>query len=271
MIDRLSPNDKILSHDASTIESAAGGPIDVAIILGSGLSSVVGSAKNFTFTAIPYDALLGMPVASLEGHAGEALAGTWRGKRVLVFAGRVHLYQGFSAQQVTTSIRLACATGARTVIVTNAAASIDPSYVPGDVMLLEDHLNLTGRNPLVGLANEHPFIDMTDAYSPRLREMTRSVAPSGLPLREGIYAGLLGPSFETPAEIRHLRTTGAHAVGMSTVLETILARSLDLDVLGFSVIANVAGEKATTETVLAQASKGGARLGNLIDAVLAQL
>jgi purine-nucleoside phosphorylase len=271
MIERRSPTDKMLTHDASTIESIAGGPIDVAVILGSGLSSVVGSAQNFTFTAMPYDGLLGMPVASLEGHAGEALVGTWRGKRVLVFAGRVHLYQGFSAQQVTTSIRLASVAGARTIIVTNSAACIDPSLSPGDIMLLEDHLNLTGRNPLVGLSNDHPFIDMSEAYAPRLRALAKAAAPSDFTLHEGVYAGLLGPSFETPAEIRHLRTIGAHAVGMSTVLETILARSLDLDVLGFSVISNVAGERTTTETVLAQASNGGARLGDLIDALMPQL
>jgi purine-nucleoside phosphorylase len=266
ILDRRSPTDKILYHDASTIQSVAGGPIDVAVILGSGLSSMI--AGGFSYEAIPYDRMLGIPIASLEGHAGEALVGTWKGKRVLAFAGRVHLYQGFSPQQVTTNVRLAHTSGARAVVLTNAAASVDPLLSPGDVMLIADQINLTGRNPLVGLPLENPFVAMHDAYSVRLRELAKRMAAPELRLGEGVYAGVLGPSFETPAEARYLRTIGAHAVGMSTVLEACFARSLGLEVLGFSVIANTAGKPASRAAIDARASEAGQRLAGLVDALM---
>lgn len=266
MIDRRTPTEKILYHDASAIESAAGGRIDVALVLGSGLSSIISGA--FTYTAVPYDRMLGMPVTSLEGHAGEALVGMWHGKRVLVFAGRVHLYQGFSAQQVTTNVRLAHAAGARAIVLTNAAGAIDQSLRAEDLMLITDQINLTGRSPLIGVPSENPFVDMSDAYSPRLRDLAKRMATPEHRIREGVYAGLLGPSFETPAEVRFLQTIGAHAAGMSTVLETIYARSLGLEVLGVSVIANTAGAKVTHSAVVSSASGGGRRLGELVDTLM---
>src|SRR5580658_2393151 len=217
MIDRRSPNDKLLAVDASRIEDSAGGPIDLAIILGSGLSSALRDA--FKHVSITYDTLLGMPVATLRGHAGEVLVGTWQGKRVAAFAGRVHLYQGFSPVQVTTGVRLAHAAGARMVILTNAAGSLRDDVQPGDIMMITDHINLTGRNPLIGWPHDNPFVDMADAYSARLRAIVKSVAKPEHRLREGIYAGLLGPNYETAAEANYLRTIGADAVGMSTVLE----------------------------------------------------
>src|SRR5579862_8163777 len=263
IIDRRTPTEKILAHDAEVVETTAGGRIDVAMVLGTGLSSIVGGA--FAFTAIPYDRMLGMPVTSLEGHAGEALIGTWHNKRVLIFAGRAHLYQGFSPQQVTTNVRLAHAAGARAIVLTNASGSVDPSYAPGDVMLIADQINLTGRNPLIGVTTANPFVDMSDAYSERLRELAKRMAKPGLPLREGVYAGLLGPSFETPAEVRFLRAAGAHALGMSTVLEAIYARSLGMEILGASIIANVAGVRTAHGSILAAPSAGGTRLAKLID------
>lgn len=270
MIDRRSPSDKLLSHDASAIESAAGGPIDVAIVLGSGLSSALRDA--FSHTVIAYDKLLGFPVASLAGHAGEVFVGTWNGKRVAAFAGRVHLYQGFSPQQVTVSVRLAHAARAKTIILTNAAGALNAEYAPGDFMLIRDHINLTGRNPLVGIGGEQRFTDMTDAYSPRLRGLAKSCAPDESPLREGVYAGLLGPNYETPAEAQYLRSIGADAAGMSTVLETILARTLALGVLGISVITNSVSASATShEDVTAVSSKSGPRLARLLDHLLAKL
>ncbi|HUY11602.1 MAG TPA: purine-nucleoside phosphorylase, partial [Candidatus Dormibacteraeota bacterium] len=244
MIDRRSPSEKLLSHDASAIESAAGGPIDLAIILGSGLSSALRDA--FAHTAIPYDKLLGFPVASLAGHAGEALVGTWHGKRIAAFAGRVHLYQGFSPQQVTVGVRLAQAAGANTLILTNAAGALNADYASGDLMLIRDHINLTGRSPLIGVGGEQAFTNMVDAYSPRLRNLAMSCAARDAALHEGVYVGLQGPNFETPAEAQYLRTIGGDAVGMSTVLETILARSLGLGVLGISAITNYAGRAQTT-------------------------
>jgi purine-nucleoside phosphorylase len=269
MIDRRSPTEKILVHDASTVESVAGGKIDVALVLGSGLSSLVSGA--FAYTAIPYDRMLGMPVTSLEGHAGEALVGVWREKRVLVFAGRAHLYQGFSAQQVTVNVRLAHAAGARAIVLTNAAGGLDPSLKVGNLMLITDHINLTGRNPLTGVTAKDPFIDMSDAYSSRMRDLAKRIAKPEHNVREGIYAGVLGPSYETPAEAAYLRQLGASAVGMSTVLETISARSLGLSVLGISVIANVAGHRGPHSEVVAAAGGVGSRLGELFESLLSHL
>ena len=269
MIDRRSPTEKILAHDALAVEIAAGGKIDVALVLGSGLSSIVSGA--FKHTAIPYDKMLGMPVTSLEGHAGEALIGTWRDKRVLVFAGRAHLYQGFSAQQVTTNVRLAHAAGARAVVLTNAAGALDPALKVGNLMLITDQINLTGRNPLTGLTVKDPFIDMSDAYSERLRELLKRAAKPEHEVHEGIYAGVAGPCFETPAEAEYLRRIGASAVGMSTVLETIYARSLGLSVLGISVIANVAGRRGPHSDIVSSAGAVGPRLGELFEALLAHL
>ncbi len=269
MIERRSPTDKILLHDASTLESAAGGRIDLAIVLGTGLSSVIGA--NFTHTAIPYDRMLGMAIVPLEGHAGEALVGTWHAKRVLAFAGRPHLYQGFSARQVTTNVRLARAAGAGTVILTNAAAAVDPSFEPGDLMLIADHINLTGHNPLLGSPIADPFLDTCGMYSSRLRQLVKECAGPAHELREGIYAGVIGPSYETPAEAQFLRTIGAHAVGTSTVLEAIYAYAIGLSVLGISAIANRAGASQRHSAAVAAASTAGSRVGDVIDKLISRI
>lgn len=267
MIDWRTPSEKVLSHDASTLEQAAGGPIDVAITLGSGLSSAL--RDRFTHRSVPYDELLGIPVAPLRGHAGEALVGTWGGKRVVAFAGRVHLYQGFSAQQVTMHVRLAKAAGAATMIVTNAAGGLNTQFVPGDIMAITDHINLTGRNPLIGLPLENPFTDLSTAYDPALIEAVRNAAQSQHRLREGVYAGLLGPTYETPAEARYLRTIGADAVGMSTVLETILARTLEMRVLGLSLITNIVAAPNTSHAeVTAVGAEAASRVADLLEAAV---
>ena len=264
MIDGRSPNDELLADDASLIQDAAGGPIDLAIVLGSGLSFAL--RDRFVAKAVPYDAFKGFPVATLRGHAGEALVGTWQGKRVCAFAGRVHLYQGFSAQQVTVNVRLAHAAGARTIVLTNAAGALHPEFAPGDLMVLSDHLNLTGHNPLVAWPHDTPFVDMIECYSPRLRELLKSVAKPEHRLREGVYAGLLGPSYETAAEARYLRTIGANAVGMSTVLETIAARFLGMDVLGISLITNVVGATGTSHIeVTEQAAARASHISDLLE------
>jgi purine-nucleoside phosphorylase len=270
MIDRRSPNDKLLSHDASRIQEAAGGPLDAAIVLGSGLSSAL--RERFEHVSIPYDTLLGLPVASLRGHAGEALIGTWEGKRVCAFAGRVHLYQGFSPVQVTVNVRLAHAAGAKLAILTNAAGGLNPEFEAGDLMLIADQLNLTGRNPLVAWPHENPFVDMMDAYSSRLRAIAKGVATADTRLREGVYASVLGPNYETPAEARYLRTIGADAVGMSTALEAIFARFLNMGVLGVSLITNIVGAPATSHAdVTEQGVRGGPRLADLLGGFLAKL
>jgi len=270
MIDRRSPNDKLLAVDASRLEEAAGGKIDAAIVLGSGLSSAL--RDQFAHTSIPYDTLIGMPVATLRGHAGEVLVGTWKGKRIAAFAGRVHLYQGFSPTQVTVSVRLAHVAGARFMILTNAAGAVAPEMQAGDIMLISDQLNLTGRNPLIGWPYENPFVDMADAYSSRLRAIVRSVATPEHRLREGVYAGLQGPNYETAAEAKYLRAIGADAVGMSTVLETIFARFLGIGVLGFSMITNAVAAPGTTHLdVTEQGARTGPRLAELIGKSLEKL
>lgn len=246
---------------------AALGSLDLAIVLGTGLSAAL--ATQFAFERIPYRDVPGMPIATLAGHAGEALVGIWHGKRVAAFAGRVHLYQGFSAQQVTASVRIAHAAGAKTIVLTNAAGTLNAEYTPGDLMVIGDHINLTGASPLAGVSNDNRFVDMMNAYSPRLRALFRTDTND---LREGVYAGLLGPNFETAAEARYLRTIGADAVGMSTVLETIQARALGMDVLGVSMITNVVGAPETSHTdITAIAAASAPRLTSLIDAFVSRL
>ena len=259
-----------LARDASTLRSAAGGALDVAIVLGSGLSNAL--AAHATFASIPYEGLPSLPAAQLAGHAGAALIAPMHGKRVVAFAGRVHLYQGFSAADVTAGVRLAHAAGAKTLVLTNAAGALNTAFQAGQLMILTDHLNLTGVNPLVGSGLDDPFVDMVDAYDSQLRDIALDAAENDLQVREGVYAGLLGPSYETPAESAYLRTIGADAVGMSTVLETIVARSLGMRVLGISLITNAAGGGDTShDRVMAVASAAAARLAAIIDKVIARL
>jgi purine-nucleoside phosphorylase len=240
------------------------GKIDLALVLGSGLSEIL--AQRAAFEHIPF-AELKLPVAKLAGHAGEALVGDWHGKRVLAFAGRVHGYQGFTAKDITRSVVLARDSGARTLLLTNAAGAINEQFRAGDLMLIKDHINLTGMNPLVGTELQDPFVNMTNAYSPRLRAAARGVDGN---LREGVYAGLLGPNYETPAEAHYLRTISADAVGMSTVLETIAARAAGIEVFGVSLITNSVAAADTSHAEVTEIAKGAAaRLANLLDGVIA--
>ena len=241
----------------------AGGQLDVAVILGSGLSEAF--EQRTTLRSLPYERFPSSPHATLEGHPGHALGGAWAGKRVALFAGRVHLYQGFSPNEVSYFVQLVAAAGARVLIATNAAGGLTPEFPAGDLMLIADQLNLTGMAPLVELSHE-PFVDMVDAYSPRLRTLVRGLDPS---LHEGVYAGVRGPYYETPAEARALRVLGADAVGMSTVLETLAARALGLEVLGISVIANTIGPAPSSHAdVLTAARPAAQRLAALIEQAL---
>jgi purine-nucleoside phosphorylase len=245
------------------------GDIDLALVLGSGLSEILASGAIPTWSEggrIPFSELK-LPVAKLAGHAGEAVAGEWHGKRVLAFAGRVHGYQGFSAPEITRSVALARAYGATKLLLTNAAGALNEQFRAGDLMLISDHINLTGLNPLLGSELADPFVNMTGAYSPRLREAARKVDGN---LREGVYAGLLGPNYETAAEARYLRTIGADAVGMSTVLETIAARAAGMEVFGVSLITNsVAAADTSHAEVTAIAKSAASRLASLLDGVVA--
>jgi purine-nucleoside phosphorylase len=219
---------------------------------------------------VPYEKLHA-PTRTLAGHPGVAYAGTLAGKRVVAFAGRAHLYQGHSPHDVAYFVRLAAAAGAKIVVLTNAAGGLNPAFARGDVMLIRDHINLTGASPIDRRAPD-PFVNMIDAYSPRLRALARRCA-GDLALREGVYAGLRGPHYETPAECEALRRIGADAVGMSTVLETIAARFFGMEVLGISLITNATGpaEDVSHADVLAASSAGTETIGALVEATLDSL
>ena len=216
----------------------------VGLILGSGLSSLaneIQDADSFSYDAIPHFA-----ATTVHGHTGRLIAGKLEGQTVLAMQGRFHFYEGHTIQQVTFPIRVMGLLGVETLVVTNAAGGLSAEYTPGDLMLIADHINfvgMAGHNPLIGPNDPDlgpRFPDMSQAYDPGLRDIARQVAhKEKIPLREGVYVCLAGPSFETPAEIRYLRLIGADAVGMSTVHEVIVARHMGLRVLGISGISNV--------------------------------
>lgn len=210
-----------------------------------------------------------MPAPHIAGHAGIARAGIWAGRRVVAFAGRLHLYRGHDAREVTVLVRLAYAAGARTIVLTNAAGGLDPTFAAGDVMAIADHINLTGTSPIAH-DDAEPFLDLRDAYAPHLRERAR--AHTAFVVREGVYVGVRGPHYETAAESAMLRALGADAVGMSTVLETIAARRLGMDVLGLSLITNaIAPDRDVSHAeVLAASRAGSERIAQIVEAILAR-
>jgi purine-nucleoside phosphorylase len=209
----------------------------VGVVLGSGLGAFADELER-PFV-VPYKDIEGFPVSTAAGHAGQLVVGELGGIAVAVLAGRAHLYEGYTATEVTEGIRLLHGMGVKSVLITNASGGIAHQLNPGDLALITDHINLQGANPLVG--PHAPFPDMTEAYSPRLRDIAKEAA-SGLDIKlhEGVYAAVLGPCYETPAEIRYLRSIGADLVGMSTAMEVIMARALGLEVIGISCVANKA-------------------------------
>jgi len=213
-----------------------------AIVLGSGLGDFVARLGNPV--TMPYAELPAWPQSTVIGHAGTLVIGAVAGKAVAALAGRVHLYEGRDAGDVVFATRVMGRLGVKQLIVTNAAGGVNTGFSQGGLMVIDDHINLQGANPLVGANDERlgpRFPDMTEAYSLRLRRIADEAAAAvGVPITHGVYAALLGPSYETPAEIRYLRTIGADAVGMSTVPEVIAARHMGLEVLGISCISNMA-------------------------------
>ncbi len=214
----------------------------VGIILGSGLGAFADALSGAT--AIPYSELPNFPLSGVPGHAGRLVMGSLGGEPIVAMQGRVHYYEGYSAQEVAFPARVLCAMGIKALVVTNAAGGINLNFQVGDLMAITDHLNLAGYNPLIGPNDPNlgpRFPDMSAAYDPKLRELLRqSASATGVAMREGIYACLSGPSYETPAEIRMLRTLGADAVGMSTVPEVIAAAHMGVRVAGISCITNLA-------------------------------
>jgi purine-nucleoside phosphorylase len=240
---------------------------DVALVLGSGWSPAV-AALGSPAVVLPQAELPGFAPPSAMGHTGELLSVPIGAHRVLVLVGRVHAYEGHDLSNVVHPVRAACAAGAGVVVLTNAAGGLRPDLAVGQPVLISDHLNLTARSPLVGAR----FVDLTDAYAPRLRRLAREADPE---LPEGVYAGMPGPHYETPAEIRMLRMLGADLVGMSTVHETIAARAAGAEVLGVSLVTNAAagitGQPLSHDEVLAAGAASASRMGALLADVIARL
>jgi purine-nucleoside phosphorylase len=245
----------------------------ICIILGSGLGDLASAVENPTI--IPYAELPGWPQPTVIGHSGRLLIGNLEGQDVITMQGRVHFYEGFTIQQVALPVRVMQKLGVEILIVTNAAGGINPDFIPGDVMLITDNLNLMGMcgvNPLIGpnLDEFGPrFPDMSQAYDRQLNEIARRVArKEGISLKEGVYAGLTGPSFESPADLRFLRVAGADAVGMSTVPEVIVARHGGTRVLGFSGISNKANLDGSTVTTHEEVLEAGRIIAPKLEKVI---
>jgi purine-nucleoside phosphorylase len=250
------------------IERAREFGAEIAVVLGSGLKSL--GEEPARERVIPYRDVAELPRSGVKGHAGRFVLGEIGKRRVIFAQGRVHLYEGFSAEEVTAGVRFLARAGVARLILTNAAGSANASFSPGAWMMIADHLNLTGTSPLSGGNN---FIDMTNAYSPAWREKFRAAARAqNLVLHEGVYAGVRGPQYETPAEVKMLRSLGADAIGMSTVCETIAARAAGLEVAGFSCLTNWAAgmDRAalTHDDVLATGAAAAKTLRQLLETAL---
>jgi purine-nucleoside phosphorylase len=249
----------------------------LGIVLGSGLGALADDLEDSV--AIAFADLPGWPAATAPGHVGRLLLGRLGGTPVVMLQGRFHVYEGNDPGLVIQPVLLFRKLGAEIVVLTNAAGGVDPAFGPGTLMVISDHLNLTGRTPLLGPNADQigpRFQDLTDAWSPRLRAALRAAGDAeGVPLAEGIYAGLLGPQYETPAEVRMLRTLGADAVGMSTVLECIAARWAGLEVCGVSLVTNAgagySGVPLSHEEVLEAAAEAGPRLARVLRRFVADL
>jgi purine-nucleoside phosphorylase len=231
-----------VSEAAAAVRARARDVPRIAVVLGSGLGEFANALGDAV--SIPYAQLPHWPASRVIGHEGRLVIGTVRGRAIAALSGRCHVYEGHDLRTVTFATRVLGVLGVKTLIVTNAAGGVNTGFSEGALMVIDDHLNLLGGNPLVGANDDRfgaRFPDMTDVYSSRLRTIADHAArAAGLSLPHGVYAALLGPSYETPAEIRYLRTIGADAVGMSTVPEAIVARHMGMDVLGLSCITNMA-------------------------------
>ncbi len=247
-----------------------------AVVLGSGLGALADDLEGAR--RVPFAEVPGFPEATVQGHAGALVAGTLGGREVLLLAGRFHLYEGHPPQLAGFPVRVLRALGAGTLFVSNAAGGVRRTLAPGDLMVIADHLNLMFRNPLAGPVEEGDvrFPDLTDPYDARLRRLLREAARAArVPVQEGVYAGLLGPTYETPAEVRMLERLGADAVGMSTVPEVLVARALGMRVAGVSCITNLASGVTSAPLdhaeVLAVGREASARFRALVTEFVARL
>ncbi len=231
-----------IKEAASYLKSKFTDAPSIGLILGSGLGVLADEIESAV--KIPYSEIPNFPVSTVEGHAGQLVFGELKGKKVVAMQGRFHFYEGYSLDKVTAPVRVMKELGVETLIVTNAAGGVNESFEAGDLMLISDHINNMGTNPLIGPNNSQMgarFPDMSDSYDRNLRQLAKNVASElNIKLQEGVYVGNTGPSYETPAEVRALRIIGGDAVGMSTVPEVIVARHSGLKVLGISCISNMA-------------------------------
>ena len=255
-----------LTELAAAVRSRSALVPSVGMVLGSGLGGLADAIEDAT--AIPFEQLPGWPAASAPGHRGRLILGTLEGVPVACLQGRLHMYEGHSARRVAEPVLLMGRLGARTIVLTNAAGGVNPDFGAGTLMVIGDHLNLTGQTPLLGPNDDSVgprFPDLTDAWDPELRRALHAAGEAaGVDLAEGIYAGLMGPAYETPAEVRMLRTVGADAVGMSTVMEAIAARWAGLRVCGVSLVTNpgagLSDHPLSHQEVLEAANAAGPRL-----------
>ena len=262
---------------AEFIKSKIDGDYEIGIICGSGLGGLCDKVENPVY--INYADIPGFPVSTAPGHIGRFVFGVLSGKKVVCMQGRVHYYEGYSPESVVMPVRVMKLLGVKKLIVTNAAGGINESFNVGDIMLISDHINFTGTNPLIGKNDERfgvRFPDMSFAYSPILRETAIKCAEKmDLSLREGVYIGCSGPSYETPAEIRAFRTLGADTVGMSTVMEVIAANHCKMEVLGFSLVANKAagmsGNRLTEQEVIDIGKQKATVMQKLVSLVVGEI
>ncbi|KIL36934.1 purine nucleoside phosphorylase [Cohnella kolymensis] len=249
----------------------------VGLILGSGLGELADDIQDAV--RIPYESIPHFPVSTVEGHAGQLVTGRLQNKTVIAMQGRFHYYEGYSMQDVTFPVRVMKSLGVQQLIVTNACGGMNPAFKPGDLMIIKDHLNLTGANPLIG-SNEPGlgprFPDMSRAYTPELLTLVRDTAQSlGIEVQQGVYAGISGPNYMTPAELTMLRTLGGDAVGMSTVPEVIVASHMSMQVIGISCVTDMAiGEELeplSHEQVIEVANRAKPRFIKLVKEIVARL
>jgi purine-nucleoside phosphorylase len=266
-----------IEEAADALGAGLTGVPEVGVVLGSGLDHFVEVLQPAVSRA--YEELPHWPASRVPGHAGRAVMGALRGRRVVALAGRCHAYEGHSLAAVTFATRVLGRLGVRVLVLTNAAGGINAGFRPGSLMLIDDHLNLMGANPLAGPHDDRfgpRFPDMSQVYSARLRTLAHDVArASGIPLVHGVYAAVIGPSYETPAEIRYLRRMGADAVGMSTVPEAIVARQIGIEVLGISCITNMAAgmlpQTLDHTDVLETAHRTGGAFSALMEGIIGRL
>ncbi|OXS57991.1 purine-nucleoside phosphorylase [Cohnella sp. CIP 111063] len=268
---------KRMNEATAHIQSLIPGRPSIGLILGSGLGELADDIQDAV--RIPYESIPHFPVSTVEGHAGQLVIGRLHDRTVIAMQGRFHYYEGYTMQEVTFPVRVMKALGVDHLIVTNACGGMNPAFEPGDLMLIRDHLNMTGANPLIG-ENEPSlgprFPDMSRAYTPDLLELVRETAQSlGISVKEGVYAGITGPSYMTPAELTMLRLMGGDAVGMSTVPEAIVASHMAMKVIGISCVTDMAIgehlEPLSHEQVIEVANRTKPKFISLVKAVVQRL